>query len=377
MKILIIVFTYLPEQNGVAFAAMGQKNILKKLGHEVTIFTSGKHDDIREQIYRFDISGSSRLFFSYKGQINSLFDAIEERSWDYIFIHAWHSWPVDLVIPFLKCKKRKEKIVLFSHCLAVNLFDPSSIKSWIRYFSWRYYYWFSVENILKKIDYIIFLDRSTINRRYIDYGIAKKHNSKMMFIPNINTYNSNCKHINTISMPSNEKILICSVGNFGSDKNQMDLLRVFIQLDSSKYHFILAGSHRNAYSKKLEKYIRNRKIHNIDLLYAPTRPDLNFLYNKMFLHVSLSRSECQSMVSIEVISAGKPFIALKQNETDFLSCGIYVNSKDKIVKEIETLVARPDVYSTICRKALLSSRRFSEFEVSKKYVELIDVLEAS
>ena len=347
MKILISVFTYPPDHNGVARAAFSQAEGLSKLGYNISVCTSfnsnrnmfyGKNNKIK--IFEFNINGGPNK--GYFGESDKYKNFLLSNNFDIIFFHCWQTWNTDIALKINS--KISGKKILISHGVSANLFLPvRSIKSWLSYrpyiFKMRY-------NILL-FDHIVFLCDKVDKNRFYDVYLAKKHHLKnFSIIPNgieikINNYED-------IPFKKEFKILtkylILNISNFDNLKNQKMAIAAFIRSKLQDTSFILIGGNKNSYFYKLKKIIKKNNYEDkIFLLNNVSQLFIKKAYQEATIFLFTSRSEVQPFVLLDAMAAGLPFISTNVSCLSNCEGGIEVKKIDEICNKMKFLLDNDNI----------------------------------
>ncbi|MDW5416974.1 glycosyltransferase family 4 protein [Iodobacter sp. CM08] len=341
MKILISVFTFHPERNGVAHAAYVHAKFLISLGHEVCVYTAGNCMEGKclngINIMYFNIKGSGSIIKPIVGEIEKYINMVETNCFDVIFSYCWQTWNTGL-IPRLN--NFRGKIVLVSHGISVNTwFD---FKSLVHSISWTLYKKNEIKNIYSKVNDVIYLSDIKDFDRFYDALVMPQHVSKWVIrnpvVPYINENKEYSKQIE----------ILC-IGAFSRLKNEKFLIKALLDRRFENISLRMYGNLHSSYYASLIKLIKKNEIDfnkrniNIVTYSGDTDEQIEKAYVKADVFVSTSETECQPMVILDAMRFSVPFLSKKVGSVPEFSGGFVYTSLQELQENLLYLIRNRDV----------------------------------
>lgn len=359
MKILIVVFTYYPNKDGVQNVTQYQAEGLARLGHDVTVLTgfrfTGTDIEIEDyngvHIRRIDCFDEWMLHFGNKKGYQSLLYKYAEAV-DVIMTVCPQSWCTDWAIPIIKklpCAK-----VMMVHGLydfRWNKFDVHGLyaaaqKIWggIR---WTCFFAGNWENI-RQYDAVIQLHEQDFGARYFrNHGVEKE---SVLY----NAVDDAFFQIN-----GKKKNQIINVGTYNSRKNQMLCLDAFYLSRLYDWELVLIGQKKNKYYGKLlrrrdelEKKYGHR---NVRMLADISRKETIELIQESKIYLLTSTAEMFPVSLIEGMAAGCAWISTDVGINRYLPGGVVCNTPLEIAEKLNQYIQ-----NDLWRKLGEEGRKFVE-----------------
>lgn len=266
MKILIAVFTYYPERNGVQIVTQYQAEGLAKLGHDVTVLTNRlcdqgnifkdtfktnktdivvceEHEGVK--ILRYDAFTDLMIHVGNKKEYQN-YICEESKKYDVMMFVYPQTWCTDWVLPIcddIKCAK-------FMMVHGIHDFRWSNFKDRSAYglarkiwgdIRWPLYFKKNWKNF-KKFDAIAQLHEQDFAAQYFRKNGVE--NQKILY---------NAVDDDFFEFDGEKKNQIVNVGTYTPRKNQMACLQAFYQANLPDWKLVLIGSSKNGYYEKLLK----------------------------------------------------------------------------------------------------------------------------
>lgn len=214
---------------------------------------------------------------------------------DYYFIHCQS--PIGSAILRLAARKTKTKIIYTAH--GFHFYKGSSIINWLIFFPVEYY-------LSKFTDCLI-----TINNT--DYEFAKKifKAKNNVFVPGIGIdlnkfYPKKNDYLRKeFHLSSDDKILL-SVGELGTNKNHIVVLKTLSMLNDNRIHYFIVGN-----GKLYNEFIDFGNKYSINLHLLGFRNDMFEIYNSADAFVFPSFREGLPVSLMEAMACGVVCIASK------------------------------------------------------------------
>lgn len=315
MNILIVAFTFPPDTNGVSYVAYQHAIGLSKKGYNVEVVTTFSNkrenkfiDDIK--INEFKITGNGLLVNPFRGEINKYQEFIKKNNYDLIYVHAWESWPSELILPLIS--SLKTPVVLVSHGTSFNWLT-ASLWGFIRWILYRPYAW-TLKNKMQLFSHFVFLSSIDDKVRFSDVRMVRKLNLKnYTVIANGCTSTLYTKTKSESSFREKYKIiqtniLLC-VSNYIPSKGQDIILKAFQELSLIDTALVFIGGEKNKFCKSLERQIQKKNLNNVYIMHNIVRDDIYEAYLDSTLFVTATKTECQPLMLLDAMAAGLPFIA--------------------------------------------------------------------
>ena len=379
MKILIGSFTFFPDSNGVANAALDQARIFQELGHLVEVFTAGNRSSKPGieglPIRRFEVGGKAEYFSPAFGDLDGLDTFFGDNSWDAVILNCWHVWTTHLAIKYFKSHDRAEKIVVISHGFAGNIIlSPRNLFS---YFKNRHFAWFTLPRFLKQIDVLVKLWDREDNDRFYDARLARKLSVQTFAIPNIFTATDQF-HVSEAEFGAGENlwgtILLC-VGNYSEYKNECFVMEAFSKANISNATLIFVGPNFNAYQRRLESVSNKlQKGKKVTFFQKLSRKQIQSLYVRSSLLLCGSRTECQPLAIVDAIGHGVPFISTPVGCVPDLKGGYVVSTPQAMAEKIELVTRDISVRYRLKQELTDEARSFSRENIKAKYAAMLHSL---
>lgn len=342
MNILITVATYFPKKDGVQKVTQYLAEGLVKKGHKVTVITTNKGVNNREEIINGVIVKRVNLFTKFGFYIGDKKDykkmILEEtQKCDVMINVCTQNAFTDVILKNIdnyKCKK-----ILYLHGIfdfkfsKVNFTSLTSVvnKLW-KEIRWSLYYNFNGK-YFKKYDAVTQLHEK-------DYGniyFKKKYGINSIIIENAADEEFFEKKTFPEFIKPFDKYIIF-VANYDDRKNQKLAIKEFLnsKIDDN-IGLVLIGSCKNKYYDKLTKYIKKEKTKlkisgtnkPIKMLYNIDRSLVSSYVSNAYLYLMTSKWEAYPISLIESMASGVPFISTDVGVAKYLLGGIVVNNYDK------------------------------------------------
>ena len=222
---------------------------------------------------------------------------IMNNSYDIVHCHT----PNAAVITRFVCNKyRKKGLKVFYTAHGFHFFKGAPLKNWLFFFPIEWICSFFTDSLI------------TINKE--DYALAKKHMhaNQIEYIPGVGIDVG--KFVNC-NINRNEKrksiglcdsdIMVLSVGELNSNKNQSSIIKAIAKINDDKIHYVLAGS-----GDKKEQLMQLSKQLNIEknVHFIGFRDDINELCCIADIFAFPSYREGLGLAAIEAMASGLPLI---------------------------------------------------------------------
>jgi len=377
-KVLISTFTFPPASNGVANAVYVHAKIMKEIGCEVDIATSGdvvsqdKQDGL--SIRRFPISGKGHLLSPHRGAIKELHTFLDKNRWDIVFMHCWQAWSTNCLLDYFESSPRTEKLILVSHGISTNTNIHPFPLNWIRYLLWLPYRHFTVPRYLRLLTDLVILWDHYDTDRYLDHVLARRIGTPIKVIPNAARYDSLKVKRPSLRFADEELAggVILSVGNYSASKNELLVLEAYRKSGMTDIPLIFVGPRLNRYATMLQKSTRHWNLHNVQFLEHLTKEEIDWLYKHAVVFLFGSKTECQPMVILDCLASGTPYLSTDVGCVKCLARENIVSSVEEMAFQLKTLLQNPAQRAEQVRQGLcLYEKEFSLSSVRDKWKDLL------
>ncbi len=355
MKILLISSQWSEKRKtGLGYTSSIHKKVLESIGFKVV--TLGNDDD--EVDYKFKNSGRINLLINYRKYSNFLKEIIVKEKPEIIFIESLQSILSEISI--IVSNKLKKKIVLISH--GISIFPYKFQFKYILRFIFWFPYIFFLFFILRKINIFLNFDNNPQNLRFFDFMIYKKILKKKEYyqIHNFSRFEEPDNLQIILDQPKNKIVL--STGYLNHIKNQIDILKIANEIKLEKVIFrIIYSEYDLNYLNKLKKYIKEKKITNVELVNSKFI-DLNEEIKKSYVIINTSITEVMPLSIFEAMEKGK----------------IYLSYDVGSVAKIPEIIVNKDIkHMTLNLKSLLENESIvlnSSLNLQKNYYKKYSIL---
>jgi glycosyltransferase involved in cell wall biosynthesis len=226
------------------------------------------------------------------------------------------------------------------------------------------------------MDHLVTLSTGKRSACFYDYHLAQRRKYRQLsVIPNgveiaeidwaPNSFRSEM-NIQTQTM------LLCA-GNYDEQKNQLGTLEAFLQSCLRDTTLVFIGSEKNDYSDELERVYseatRKNQVGPVLFCDRLTRSQLFSAYKAADIVVSGSRWECQPLVLLDAMGAGKAFISSDVGCVSEMPGGICVQTTDEMAAAMVQLVQDQDM------RQLLGSAGRQACELKYNWIKVVDCYE--
>lgn len=384
MNILMTSHSYLPCSDGVEFVNKYMAEGLVAKGNSVTIITYFRPDctNTREEI----INGVHVIRWTaftkhaiHKGEKKEFVDFIlkNQYKFDVIINVCTQTALTDWLFPVFD--QIKIPMVLYVHSIWDFRFkseDFSSVTNFIGKLwadlRWGIYYkrW---KNVFQKYAAII-----QLHKEDYAYKFFKKHYNINSYVIENAAENSffEYKHVNVEK--ANPYIL--NVSNYTNVKNQIVLLKAFLQADiDNKWELTLIGSKKTKYCDRLVSYYSDYCLKNksskkiVKILYDIPRSEIYKYVCESSLYAMTSKWEGFPISIIEAMSAGKAFISSDVGVVRFLPGGAIYHNYNELVCWLEKLTSQDK--NRMVYERMSKEYAFEHFRIEEKVNQLSCILQ--
>lgn len=358
MKILLVSPLFYPRINGPIIYIDNLAQEFKKLGHKITIFTSGKSSKDEKfkgmQVIRFKKAKKSKDLKKYyeefrknsDKEIKKLdnFDMIISKS--HIFLNS------------LKKRFRNNKIIyIIPSLMAISSMfqNQKQIKK-------------MKEEIKSSIKGIKLVLLSKISRKILEEKIGRKKDIKIIPLGiDIRKFNPHKK----------KEDLILFVGRLSKEKNMGALINTFSKTKKGKLLLVGDGEERN----KLENLIKKLKIQNKVIFTGKQKnPEKYFSKSKIFVLSSIYESF--GFVLLEAMASGLPCIAFKPDGKKIITAsdeiikngktGFLVKDEKEMTEKIDLLLSDDKLREKMGKLARKEAEKYSWEKTAKEILKFTE-----
>ena len=312
-------------------------------------------DERNDRLIKYDKSFYS--IFRKKYIINCIKTITEKDNYDIIHIHSGSIFTLYYVSKIAK-KQGIKKVIVHSHATGINNVKHKIIKSLCNI------------NFTRYADYFL---ACSIEAGKFKYSKKIMNSNKFKVIKNgidLNKYNYNFNARNMIRKRYGieNKIVLCNIGRFSKEKNQLFLLKIFKEyLKENKNGYLLIIGGEGPMERKISTYIKKNHL-NDKVLVLKERDDVNDFLNAADLFVFPSRFEGLGISVIEAQATGLYSICSEKlpEETQVTNNYIKISLKEPVKKWVSTIKEKVSYE----RKSTTAQIRENGFDVKDSAKEL-------
>jgi L-malate glycosyltransferase len=340
MKILHTAGTYAPSLDGVAEVARHVSEGLVRKGHEVWVATTARKDRPVNTLIRgvnvrsFEIHGN--LARGIKGEVGNYRDFIQSGDWDILINHCAETWPTDAIRDDLSAFRWPS--VLVTHGLSV--YNDSTFRTYYKHFPetlLRYAAWVAVTNSAEEI--LFARERGLRRPHVITNGVDTEEWSRAPlgvrqqwgyghapWIINVSNHNPNKHHTMLFELAGRLKT------------NGVQITQIGGSYPMAKWGLGNAGLRGGCYYACRMKAAFSGAV---ELKTGLRREQVVSAIQEADLVVSTSRWEANSVVLLEAMAAGTPWVSTDVGSARDNAGGIVVNSAGEMAEAIRVLLGDP------------------------------------
>ncbi len=389
MKILVSTFTYAPNVDGVAEAALQMVRSFRMAGHEVRIATgnpgidssSGSGSGGIDGIWRFKIEGSAAFGVGFRGELLAYQEFLATFDPDITVFHCWDTWSTEVALPALATLRAKS--IILSHGYSSHLLNPRILPhgfgKWLRWLPqvlslpWR----------LRQFDKVVFLSHKTDWGRFFDARIARLTGARnIAIIPNgVPELPDTTPRVFRQRHGIGAGPLFLCIANYSGRKNQERALRAFAEAALPDATLVLIGSEFGDYGRRMIALWDRLKVGGGTgqalFFEGLQRYETFSALRDCDVKVLAADAETQPIVLLEAMAAAKPFISTNTGCVNEFKGGIVVRDAAEMAKAMRRLAN-----SSHERNRLGSEGRqdyeahYSLEQTSKAWLELLEEVTA-
>lgn len=332
LKILITAEQYPPILSGVATVVSELASALSKQGHAVTIATKkiqGRdlftNSDVR--VVEFDIQGDFGSY--YRGETKAYIDFVLSSDADVIINECVQTWNSDLLFPHLD-QIRATKIM---HSHGFSLLSFRSRNPWANLKAKFYYR--SLHKYLNKYDRVLILSNSGSELPYFEAHQFKNYEILPNGVP---------EHL-IASTPKviGDKPYLLSISNYYPMKNQEFVLRAYYQSGTKAKIIFIGAAELHGYLTQLKvlKQLLDYQYgwRDVEFLYGLSRDETEDYLKKATLFLHGSKLESFSIVVLEAMATGTPFVCTDVGVVKTFLGGKVVYNEGEMAQAITALLS--------------------------------------
>jgi 1,2-diacylglycerol 3-alpha-glucosyltransferase len=355
MRVLLTTPTFPPFNSGLGNAVAMQAAGLHREGHEVVVATGGPERSSREvdsfRVETFAVTGADSWLQPLRGEIASYVDFLRHHDSHVVVLNAWQNWATDLALRHIdEIPGRK---LVYSHCVSTNVFYPHQpLRSILRYLAWRPYWW-RLPNCMKRLDGILFLAAEGSDSRFDDLRIARQHGVPLRIVPNTLSPAATA-NLERAPLPLDARDRLIAVGSYHWQKGFDFVLRAYAASQArQRLALHLYGQEHTAYSMTLRALAHQLGLQENSVVFheGVSGEALQAAYDKAFLVLSGSHTECQPLALLDASAAGTPFIARATGCIATMQGGIGVTSWKEMAHKMDTLIAESSAWQSMANAA--------------------------
>ncbi|NOT17931.1 MAG: glycosyltransferase family 4 protein [Sulfuriferula sp.] len=338
LNILITAEQYPPILSGVATVVFELANALSKQGHVVTIVTKkiqgrdlSAYPDIK--IVEFDIQGNFGSY--YRGETEEYIDFVLNSDADVIINECVQTWNSDLLFPYLD-QIRAAKIL---HSHGFSLLNFRSRNPWANLKAKFYYR--SLKKYLKKYNRVLILSNNGSELPYFE----KHQFTNYEILPNGVPEQLIASAPKTIG----DTLYLLSISNYFPMKNQEFVLRAYYQSGATVKMIFIGAAELHGYLTQL-KALKQLLDHeygwrDVEFLYGLSRDETEDYLKGATLFLHGSKLESFSIVVLEAMATGTPFVCTDVGVVKTFVGGTIVYNESEMAQAITTLLSDRGQYA--------------------------------
>lgn len=351
-KIMILVHTYYPDQNGVQAVTQYIAEGLAEKNQVIVVTTKKKKYSVQEihnevDIRRIDIYGKKH--YLYKGDRDTYYRLIDENNPDVLIVVCTQIWTFDWIVPIidkLDCKK-----VLYTHGysqykerynIASYLFK-GKIRTAMNAMFYKWYY-DHAHKIINKFDLVTYLAETDPSYQYAQKWNLKNGKVLGNAVEEVFWDYNYCE--DEQNFVNNKEISFLNVATYCERKNQELLLEAFYETNIQKKELILVGSASNEYYNRL--VARKNELdaiygeQKVSILWGIPREEVIQMYRRVDAFVMTSIWEGYPICLCEAAASGIPIISTDVGNVRDFNGAIIVHDKMELIMQMQQVALLPE-----------------------------------
>ena len=369
-KILVVSKTWPSDgKSGVSLASAQHVEMLIELGHQITILGSNAlvlNEKLNVKDIRYiPASGSGSLYSPARVNISTIDDLLRNNFFDLIITEAWQTSLTDKFIDrgfFFKIP-----ILMISHGVSLHPFNLSFLNI-VRSLGWLYYSIFILPKLMKKLSAITTLDMHSNSSRFFDRKLALKNS-----IPVIEVVNSPIHIFHKYIQRKNRKNQVLIVGYFSPIKNQLFALKILRNLHPD-INFKFIGNKSGDYFESCLSYVNKHSLQNRTIFLSDSECDLAEEIASSLMILSVSITEALSIVLVEAMANGTPFVATPVGAVESMGAGILCSNLNEFMQSISSLTINSDMWESYSKLGVIEcSNKFTYTRVKASLQSAVEI----
>ena len=311
---------------------------VKRIGTKNIISNSNDVDDF----FYIKSEGAGSLYSKVILDEKKLGDVIKKINPDLIFIEGWQTGIGEKTIDL--AYGLQIPVVMISHGLSLLPYNFSP-KSIIRSFLWIYFTFVTFPKTFKKLTAITTLHKLANSVRFTDRCYARIFKKEVFLLSNLPV-----NHGTPRSYEGRKRQILCP-GYFSFVKNQIKALKI-LKLLPPDIEMVFVGDKKGDYYKKMTAFIDQNNLWDRVKIYEDKEVKLPELYEQVLVVLSSSITEALSLVLLESMATGTPFVATNVGANSRLTGGFASNSNKKIAEFISKLANSEHVWNVYSKRGL-------------------------
>ena len=306
-------------------------------------------------VEEFDVRGADSLLQPISGSIQDYVQFLKDACFDVVVMNAWQTWTTDLGLSNLGSISGRK--LVYSHCISTNLilrYQP--LRSVIRYWAWRPYWW-ALTKKMYQLDGIIFLADCAEDSRFDDMELARRLGINIAIIPNA---------LSPAALEALEKPIpnfsqrnqLIAVGSYDKQKGHDFVLRVYARSNAkNRIPLKVYGQCFTPFTESLRALasVLGLKAEFVSFHQGISGNALIEEYSKSCLLLSGSHTECQPLVLLDAMATGTPYVARASGCISSLAGGAAIKTEEMAAQTIDKLLADEDAWSHLSKEGVLTA----------------------
>lgn len=333
------------DRSGLPIAASMHVKCLAEAGHSVIIIGSSSSIFLEDLpvLHRLHIPahGSGALYSPTKIDLCSLETKILGLNPDIVLVESLQTALTDGTI--LACNKLNIPVLLISHGISVSLYNKG-ITSILRSLAWLPYRFIVLPRLLNYVSAMTTLSTSSNSERFLDRDIAKQYGKPIFYLPN------SPHHLSKDSVPRHNRLRqILVIGYFSYIKNQKQALQLLSKLNCDQASLLFIGNRAGSYYRMCVSLAQKLGISHRTRFMTDSDVSISFEISRSYIVLSTSITEVLSLVLLEAMASGTPFVATDVGANSELRGGIVTSSFLEQLDAIQSLFDNPVLWDGLSR----------------------------
>ena len=290
--------------NGMSLMSRVHVEVVRELGHDVWVICEEGSLESSHEVIEVATRGNGSLHSPIKRDLGQIERALKERNLDLIMVENFQTGISESVIT--ANRDLNIPLVMISHGVNLTLIN-FSLRRILHWLSWLPYRNFVFPKLFGHISYFMALNNGYQHERFLDSVRWLSYDDRIF--PFVNTP---VHHTLPFKTKVDRRPVICSIGYFSDIKNQCQLLRILKKIDYLDLKLVIVsppGYQNEPYYKKFENLVAKYGCEKQVEVLRDDEVSVSEVIGTSLCLVSTSLTETQSIVLLEAMAHGTPFVA--------------------------------------------------------------------